>query len=273
MAGPGAWQLILPVKGGPTAKSRLRGPDPARADLAMAMALDCLEAVLATQRVAGATVVTGDAATAAAARALGAQARRPAHPDGGLGPAVLDGIAGVEAGPVAVLLADVPALRPADLEEALRAVEAALAEVPAAFVPDAEGTGTVLLAAFSAADLVPAFGPASARAHARLGARRLDLDLPRLRRDVDTPAALAAALALGVGPRTLGTLGGMQATVLTFDPATRRGSVVTDDGLRLAMPAVALAGSGLRHLRPGQRVTCRRDGQRVLDVRITGISD
>jgi 2-phospho-L-lactate guanylyltransferase len=36
----------------------------------------------------------------------------------------------------------------------------------------------------------------------RRGASRLDLALPRLRRDVDTPADLEAALALGVGPRT-----------------------------------------------------------------------
>jgi cold shock CspA family protein len=64
----------------------------------------------------------------------------------------------------------------------------------------------------------------------------------------------------------------VQATVLTFDADSRRGTVVTDDGVRLAMPAAALDGSGLRHLRPGQRVTCLRDGDTVTDVRIVGVS-
>ena len=69
-------------------------------------------------------------------------------------------------------------------------------------VPDAEGSGTVLLAGRTPADLDPAFGPDSLTEHVRRGAVRLDLDLPRLRRDVDTPADLDQALALGVGPRT-----------------------------------------------------------------------
>lgn len=64
----------------------------------------------------------------------------------------------------------------------------------------------------------------------------------------------------------------MQATVLTFDATSREGTVVTDDGTRLAMPADALAGSGLRHLRPGQRVTCVREGEHVADVHVVGIS-
>lgn len=47
----------------------------------------------------------------------------------------------------------------------------------------------------------------------------------------------------------------MQATVLEFDPATGGGACVLDDGIVLDMLPGALAGSGLRHLRPGQRVT------------------
>jgi 2-phospho-L-lactate guanylyltransferase len=74
------------------------------------------------------------------------------------------------------------------------------------FVPDAEGTGTVLLAALTAAAMRPAFGPGSARAHRAAGAHPLDVDLPRLRRDVDTPADLRTAIALGVGPRTRAAL-------------------------------------------------------------------
>ena len=74
------------------------------------------------------------------------------------------------------------------------------------FVPDADETGTVLLAALDAAAMVPSFGPASASAHQAAGAVRLDVDLPRLRRDVDTPADLRAAVALGIGPRTQAVL-------------------------------------------------------------------
>lgn len=46
----------------------------------------------------------------------------------------------------------------------------------------------------------------------------------------------------------------MQATVSTYDPATSGGTVLLDDGVQLGFSAEALAGSGLRLLRPGQRV-------------------
>ncbi len=48
----------------------------------------------------------------------------------------------------------------------------------------------------------------------------------------------------------------------TFDPASQAGSVVLDDGLVLPFAAKAFASSGLRLLRPGQRlgVTVSDDG-------------
>ncbi|HZJ05040.1 MAG TPA: hypothetical protein VFD59_06170 [Nocardioidaceae bacterium] len=46
----------------------------------------------------------------------------------------------------------------------------------------------------------------------------------------------------------------MQATVSSFDPGTASGTVLLDDGVQLPFAAEALAGSGLRLLRPGQRV-------------------
>lgn len=46
----------------------------------------------------------------------------------------------------------------------------------------------------------------------------------------------------------------MQATVATYDDETRSGSVFLDDGTRLEFDASALEGTGLRLLRPGQRV-------------------
>jgi len=52
----------------------------------------------------------------------------------------------------------------------------------------------------------------------------------------------------------------MQATVRSYDAGTRSGSVFADDGVVLSFDAGALAGSGLRLLRPGQRIHFRADG-------------
>jgi 2-phospho-L-lactate guanylyltransferase len=98
---------------------------------------------------------------------------------------------------VAALAADLPALRTGDLTAALTA-----AGPGRSFVADAAGTGTVLLAATSGVELEPCFGPGSAAAHAATGAVELTGDWPSLRRDVDTGAELAAAVVLGLGPRT-----------------------------------------------------------------------
>ena len=46
----------------------------------------------------------------------------------------------------------------------------------------------------------------------------------------------------------------MQATVSRFDATTGDGAVLLDDGRELLFPVAALAGTGLRLLRPGQRV-------------------
>ncbi|WP_426510587.1 hypothetical protein ACPPVO_07890 [Dactylosporangium sp. McL0621] len=100
---------------------------------------------------------------------------------------------------VVALTADLPAMRPEDLEAALVAAARAGRR---AFVPDLEGTGTVLLAAPAGEALAPQFGPGSAAAHLRSGAVRLDGAWPSLRRDVDTAADLDAAARLGLGAHT-----------------------------------------------------------------------
>src|SRR5215470_16867505 len=51
----------------------------------------------------------------------------------------------------------------------------------------------------------------------------------------------------------------MQATIRSFDPAAGSGSVFLDDGTVVAFGPAAFAGSGLRLLRPGQRVAIRCD--------------
>ncbi|BCJ66927.1 hypothetical protein GCM10009779_24830 [Polymorphospora rubra] len=67
------------------------------------------------------------------------------------------------------------------------------------FLADAPGTGTVLLTAPPGVPLDPHFGVDSAARHAASGALPLTGGWPTLRRDVDTPADLAAAADLGLG--------------------------------------------------------------------------
>lgn len=53
----------------------------------------------------------------------------------------------------------------------------------------------------------------------------------------------------------------MQATAYTFDPATRTGSVLLDDGTPMDFGAAAFDSGGLRLLRPGQRVRIEVTGE------------
>jgi cold shock CspA family protein len=64
----------------------------------------------------------------------------------------------------------------------------------------------------------------------------------------------------------------MQGTVATFDPHTHTGTLLLDDGSELALPAAAFQRSGLRLLRPGQRLTIESgsDGA-VTRVQLPGI--
>lgn len=254
------WAVVLPVKGLATAKSRLRGAlaGVPHERLALALAQDTVAAAVACDAVAEVLVVTDDPAAGAALRAMGARVV-PDRPDAGLNAALAHG-ASLAAGagrarPVAALTADLPALRPAELAGALRA---AAASGTRAYVTDATGTGTTLLAAPPGTPLEPRFGPDSAAAHARSGARPLPDAGPSLRRDVDTMPDLAAAAALGLGAYTRAVLGRygarMQGTVATYDAQTRSGTLLLDDGTELAFPAAAFDASGLRLLRLGQRV-------------------
>ena len=197
------WHVVIPVKGGPTAKTRLAvGRDEVRAAIARAIAEDSVAAALEGMPAGRVVVATADPAVATWAAATGAIVVE--DPALGLNAAVESGVRRVAGGkgtgvsPVAVLLGDVPALRPVDLQTALDAC----ARHDRALVPDIDGTGTVLLTCLDARGLVPRFGPGSAAEHERLGYIRLDLDLPRLRTDVDDASSLTRALDLGLGPRT-----------------------------------------------------------------------
>jgi 2-phospho-L-lactate guanylyltransferase len=202
-----SWTVIVPLKHLDAAKSRLRGVLGGldHAGLVAAMAVDTIVAALASPVVSRVVVVTDDERASQEAVSAGAEVISDV-PAAGLNPALAYAASLVHARGsvslpgVAALAADLPCLRTADLTEALRAVAAA---APLrAYVADASGTGTVMLAAPDGVALEPCFGEGSAAAHLASGAVALCGDWPSLRRDVDTPADLAEAVVLGVGPRT-----------------------------------------------------------------------
>ncbi|MDF3289225.1 2-phospho-L-lactate guanylyltransferase [Streptomyces silvisoli] len=194
------WDLVIPLKPLVLAKSRLGDLRPG---LALAFAQDTVAAALACAAVRGVHVVTDDALAAAELSALGARIV-PDAPAAGLNAALAHGARVVRAerslGAVAALNADLPALRPAELAAVL---EAASAEAGRAFLADAAGVGTTLLATAPGTELRPAFGGPSRARHRASGAREITLSgVDSVRRDVDTASDLRAALALGVGPHT-----------------------------------------------------------------------
>ncbi len=69
----------------------------------------------------------------------------------------------------------------------------------------------------------------------------------------------------------------MQATVRYFDPTTRSGTVLLDDGTELPYGEAAFAAGGVRLLRVGQRVRLRTDGtgsqQKVTFLTVATLAD
>ncbi|CAN5354371.1 2-phospho-L-lactate guanylyltransferase [soil metagenome] len=194
------WFVIIPVKGTPDAKSRLV----ASTELALAIALDTVEAALAAPGVAQVLVVTSEAASVVFDDT---DAFVVVEHEPGLAVAIATGLETAadfsEPGRgVAILLGDLPALRPAELGDALLAATAH----DRAMVPDSEGTGTTLITAADGQTHDEHFGPGSAAAHRAAGYAALDVAADSgLRSDVDTPASLTA-LASRVGSRTAGHL-------------------------------------------------------------------
>ena len=146
--------------------------------------------------------------------------RRPGPSCGGLGAVVIAGRArgrpergaglrrramrppGGRTGAGPALPADLPALRPAEL--AARAGPRPPRRARRS-CPDAAGTGTTLYAAGPGAAFGPRSAPARGTGTAAAGAAELDLPgLGGLRQDVDTPADLRRAAALGARPADRG---------------------------------------------------------------------
>jgi 2-phospho-L-lactate/phosphoenolpyruvate guanylyltransferase len=234
---PDPVDLVVPVKELRRAKSRLApavaalpGDDAdrerAHRALALALAHDTLRAARAALRVGHLVVVTAEPAERIAGAAGPWETVR--DPGGGLNPAVRRGAGhlrgdGDPRRAVAALQADLPALRPDELDEALARAAGAFADgAPAAFVADHAGTGTTLLVTSPGRAPWPRFGPGSAGAHALAGAVALDGAWPGLRGDVDTVDDLTRARALGVGPATDAWCGRVTATTGSGDPSGGR---------------------------------------------------
>jgi len=201
--------LIIAVKQLSAAKSRLAevlSPD-ARERLVLAMLVDTISAALGVPAVRSVTVVTPDPAAASTARELGANVvadPTPAdHPDP-LNNAIVAASGRISAGTanLVVLQGDLPALRSGELSDAL----VAAARYPRSFVADRQYTGTSALFAFGVA-LDPRFGKDSANRHRASGAVQLNGTWPGLQCDIDTPADLAQARILGLGPATARAVG------------------------------------------------------------------
>jgi 2-phospho-L-lactate guanylyltransferase len=212
-----SWTVLLPVKVLARAKSRLAVlAGSRRGDLALALAMDTVSAVVNCPDAARVIVITSDPLAGPRLAALGAHvvtditANLTADLDGPGGGADLDVLAGLDSGSqaalnaalrhgaaaaarrwpgtgLAALTADLPSLRPAELSTALRAAAMTTSTVAtttgttgstgrAAFVPDAAGLGTTLYAVAPGGDFRPEFGGLSRARHAASGAVELALD-------------------------------------------------------------------------------------------------
>jgi len=196
------WRVLVPIKHGAPAKTRLRAAireDVQHADLVRAIQLDTLDAVLALRThplVGGLFVVSGQPAAA-----LPVEIEILPDAGGGLNPALAAAAAELArrfpADGVVALVGDLPALRAADLLAVLY-----MAPVDGrGFVRDSEGSGTTLLAAGPGVLLDPMFGPDSAQRHLASGAAELPA-AASLRCDVDSVADLRRCLELGAGVLT-----------------------------------------------------------------------
>lgn len=202
--------LVVAVKTLDRAKSRLLGAADggigareAHERLALAIAADTVEVANAVAR--RVLVVSSDAEVGLAMSALGVKVI--ADPGtGGLNAALAHGFGQLRADDsrsvIGALQSDLPALRPRELDGAIRSAAGVRS-----FCADRHGTGTTLLLTAPGGPLAPLFGTGSAAAHAASGAVALEDALPSLRCDVDTVADLKIAGTLGLGQRTRAATG------------------------------------------------------------------
>ncbi|NNC11502.1 coenzyme F420-0:L-glutamate ligase [Planctomonas sp. JC2975] len=189
------WTVVVPFKGGVGAKSRFAAePGVDRRLLSAAFLTDTLRAVRASRSVDSVVVVSSEPGLSDALGVL-VDSVVP-DPAMGLNAAVAAGVSAARtAHPgtfVAVLVGDLPALLPDDLDAALGlAVEAARCGHPYAFVADHDGTGTTAITAAPGAAVSSRFGRDSRAHHADAGYQELTVPPgSSLRLDIDDVATL-----------------------------------------------------------------------------------
>lgn len=204
--------VVIAVKRLTAAKTRLAPafPPATRGGMVLAMLEDTITAATAVPAVRSVIVVTPDADAAAAAGRLGALALEDPTPAGHRDPlnnalAAGETLARRSTANVVALQGDLPALRDAELAEAIRAAR----EHRRSYVADRHGTGTAALFAFGV-PLRPLFGAGSAARHRRSGAVELTGGWPGLRCDIDTAQDLLDARHLGVGSATSQVIGALR---------------------------------------------------------------
>ena len=192
------WHVVVPLKGWGASKSRLSLPETARRRVVQAMAKDTLAALTSCPEIETVSALVRDHELLGSPVLRGiddvvVQPEATPTLDAALG--WFATMHAQEQVPLAVVVADLPALRVASLSEVLRQAHEHLF----AMVADRAGSGTTVLTALRATDLDPHFGTNSAAAHQAAGAT-LVTGPADVACDVDTLADLAHARLLGTGP-------------------------------------------------------------------------
>ena len=189
---------LVPAKALDRAKGRLAAllTEDERRKLALAMLEDVVKALQAVPEIDSVAVISPDAEVMDAARALAAEAIEEPPSVRGLNQALAHGLSVMSSRPDALLvvLADVPAVKPADVKEVLDALPPDRGVVIAP--SSAKGTSALAL---RPADVIPfRFGEQSFQDHKReAAARKIEHTIVRndaLANDIDEPADLKRLL-------------------------------------------------------------------------------
>lgn len=205
MARSTSW-LIVPAKSLTRAKTRLSSiftPEE-RHDIARAMLMDVLAAARGCENLGTLAVVTGDPEVANLARAQSATViPDPCEADTNSAVATALALAAKQdAGSVMILPADVPHVRPIDIERLFQVVD----RNDVALVPASRDGGTNALVCNRPGVIVPCFGPDSFNKHiaaaSRAGLQPVIYPHSALGLDLDEPCDIEAFFRLGTATQT-----------------------------------------------------------------------
>ena len=185
-----AVSLVILAKDPAQAKSRLGLSSAAARRVALLLAATTIRTAIAAERVGAVFVVTGDGDIARDAVALGAHQVPEPRPVGMNSAAALGRQYALRirpSSPVAIMVADLPIVRPAEINDA---VGEFLDTRRPLFVADHLGVGTTFVISGYRHSGATAFGPGSASLHRVLGYSPARLDLTGLRTDLDTRSDL-----------------------------------------------------------------------------------